>query len=120
LATKITSGFLSRVEERMAESVEELKRSVSELKERDYRATVVLERVRYTLEDVRNALLAVKSEYERARRSSKGFERDFYGFALFAVLQAAGYVERARRHIQDVLNAYEGKGTYWEEVVEEE
>ena len=97
----------------MAEGVEEL-RSVSELKERDYRAIVVLERVRNTLEDVRNALLAVRSEYEKARRGSKGFERDFYDFALFGVLQAAGYVERARKHIQDVLNAYEGKGAYWE------
>jgi len=98
--------------------VEELKRLVSELKERDCRATIVLERVRYALEDVRSALLTVRSEYEEARRGSEGFERDFYDFALFAVLQAASYVERARKHIQDVLNAYEGKGAYWEGVEE--
>jgi hypothetical protein len=100
----------------MAEGVEELKCSVTELKEKDYRVVAVLERVGFTLEDVRNALLTVKSEYEKARRGSKGFERDFYDFALFSALQAAGYVERARRYIQDVLDAYEGKGTYWEEV----
>lgn len=92
--------------------MEELEPTV--LKERDYRVTIVLERVSYTLEDVRSALLTVKSEYEKARRSSKGFERDFYDFTLFSVLQAIGYAERARKLIQSVLDAYEGKGTYWE------
>jgi hypothetical protein len=103
----------------MAEELRELKRLVSELKKEDVRAVVVLERVRFALEDIKSALLTVESEYEKARKSSKGFERDFYDFALFSVIQAAGYVERARRHIQDVLDAYEGRGTYWEEVVEE-
>ena len=110
--------FFPRVGE-MAGDVGEMRNLASGLKERDYRAIIVLERARYALEDIRSALLTVRSEYQKARRGSKGLERDFYDFALFGVLQAVGYVERARRHVQDVLNAYEGKGAYWEEVGEE-
>jgi hypothetical protein len=103
----------------MGESVEELKRSISELKKEDVRAVLILERVRFTLTDVKNALLTVKSEYKEARRDFKGFERDFYGFAILSVMQAIVHVENARRLVQDVLSAYEGKGTYWKEVEEE-
>jgi hypothetical protein len=91
----------------MAESAE-LKRLVSELKKKDVRAVVILERVGYALEDVKNALLTVKSEYKEARRGSKSFERDFYGFALHSILQAIVHVENARRLVQNVLKAYEG------------
>jgi hypothetical protein len=113
---KITSAVLFfQGWEEMAESVEELRHLVSKLKKKDVRAVVVLERVGYALEDIKNALLTVESEYKEARRGSSGFERDFYDFALFSVIRVAVYVKSARRLVQDVLDAYEGRGAYWED-----
>jgi hypothetical protein len=94
---------------------EELKSRLPELEKRDSRALTVLERVRYTLEDVERALKTVESEYREARGSKGGFERDFYDFVLFSVIRAAVHVKSARRRVQDALDAYKGRGAYWED-----
>jgi len=94
----------------------ELKRLVSERRDADHDLIMWLVRGMDALENGRDALFLVLEKYKDLRSGSKDHLRDFYDYVLFSVLQAVSHVENARRLVEDVLNAYKGRGSYWEGV----
>jgi len=100
--------------------VEEMKKKLEELADRDYRLIIDLVRIKDALQLSRETLFSLLSEYKHLRSTTDPHVRDFYDYALFNILQAASHAENARRLVEHVLDAYKGRGPYWREVEEEE
>jgi hypothetical protein len=99
--------------------VEELKRLVSNLREEDMGLVNTLGGVAASLGHLEQVLNEVAGRYLETKRKAMGPAIDFYDFVYFNVMEALGYAGRARRRVQEVLKAYEGRGVYWEGVEDE-
>jgi N-glycosylase/DNA lyase len=99
--------------------VEEMKKKIKELADRDYRLIIDLLRIKDTLQFSREILFSLLSSYKRLRSTTDPHVRDFYDYVLFNILQATSHAENARRLVKQVLDAYDGKGPYWKEVEKE-
>jgi N-glycosylase/DNA lyase len=100
--------------------VEEMKKKIEELADRDYRLINDLTRVSDALQFSREILYSLLSSYKQLRSTTDPHLRDFYDYALFNILHAASHAENARKLVEQVLDAYKGKGPYWKDIEEEE
>ena len=100
--------------------IEQLKQLVSKLRERDASLIDTLERITDSLEGNREYLYKIVIELARVRQISKGYERDFYDFVIFHLLDALNKIEKAMYHISETTDAYQFRGSYWRDIEQDE
>ena len=100
--------------------IEQLKQLVSKLRERDASLIDTLERINDSLEGNREYLYKIVIELAHVRQVSKGYERDFYDFVLFNLLDALNKIEKAMHHILETTDAYQFRGSYWRDIEQDE
>ncbi|MEM0060924.1 MAG: hypothetical protein QXW80_02825 [Candidatus Micrarchaeia archaeon] len=98
--------------------IEQLKQLVSKLRERDASLIDTLERINDSFFGSKEELHKIVTKLVQVRNSSKGYERDFYDFVLFNLLNALNKVEGAMRHTFEVIEAYQFRGSYWRDIEE--
>ena len=100
--------------------IEQLKQLVSKLRERDALLIDALERITDSLDGNREHLYKIVIELSHVRLASKGYERDFYDFVIFHLLDALNKIEKAMYHILETTDAYKLKGSYWRDIEQDE